>query len=95
MTGFLEESPGVKSSTRLIVGSAVGTALLVFIGMAVTGLYTFITTRPHLPMSDLQSLAGSLATLFGATVIAAAVMHVGGKIAENGSNQSQGNGGAG
>ena len=67
-TGYFEESPGVKSSTRLIIATVIGSGISMCIAMAVTGLMAWWKTPAH-SMQELVTLAQSVSTLFGTTVI--------------------------
>ena len=79
-TGFFEEAPGVKSSTRLVVATVTGTGLLSVLGICGAGLYAFL--KHHGVMADLVTLAQSLGITFTATVLPAAGLKIGQKLAE-------------
>jgi hypothetical protein len=80
-TGFFEESPGVKSSSRLIVATVVSSGLSIVFAIAGAGLWTFV--RDKLPVKDLLPIAQAVAVAFAGTVLPAAGLHVGNKIAES------------
>jgi hypothetical protein len=67
-TGFFEEKPGVKSSTRLIVATVISTGLSMCLGMIVIGLWAFHKETVH-DFRELLTLGQAVATVFGTTVI--------------------------